>query len=402
MKKLLSLLGALGMLASTSSTVVACNQKVKKVSEDNRTLLRVAITNNSLGLIKTDLQLEIIEAVEEEQTPNLAPYILERLVELNGGSEAIEFDLLDLTVAQPTLINKFGDMKTTITVLDRSLTHTGSVDVYFSLAIGNEHLIRQTNLGIFDTGQEEIPNLFDFENDMVKMKPKTVKNQIIIANPHLAENRFAEQIMIDETSYLWNKANHTGSVKVSLADYPGVVTISYQVLLLLNRDDYKLRLGYIVIGSPNNPEIANDLTDWHLVKAFFKANPKLVGVLSPADLTFEINDGWWGAKMTIAGFSGSLDLSFSIERVPQNIVTDLGEIWMDDDYKQHSLNLMNGWKFRNQHLPSAFVRSIKGTSMKTHDETEAEIFLVFYGEIITYKVTFKMIPNPTNKTTNTF
>jgi len=46
-----------------------------------------------------------------------------------------------------------------------------------------------------------------------------------------------------------------------------------------------------VIGSPNNPEIANDLTDWHLVKAFFKANPKLVGVLSPADLTFEINDG---------------------------------------------------------------------------------------------------------------
>jgi len=202
MKKLLSLLGALGMLASTSSTVVACNQEVKKVSEDNRTLLRVAITNNSLGLIKTDLQLEIIEAVEAEQTPNLAPYILERLVELNGGSEGIEFDLLDLTVAQPILINKFGDMKTTITVLDRSLTHTGSVDVYFSLAIGNEELIRQTNLGIFDTGQDGIPNLFDFENDMVKMKPETVKNQIIIANPHLAENRFAEQIMIDETSYL--------------------------------------------------------------------------------------------------------------------------------------------------------------------------------------------------------
>jgi len=58
-----------------------------------------------------------------------------------------------LAIAKPILINKFGDMKTTITVLDRSLTHTGSIDVYFSVIIGSKHLIRQTHLGIY--GQDQ-------------------------------------------------------------------------------------------------------------------------------------------------------------------------------------------------------------------------------------------------------
>jgi len=200
MKKLLSLLGALGMLVTTSSSVIACNQATKSIPEDNRTLLRVAITNNSLGLIQTETPPKKIELIKMAQPVDLAPYILERLVELNGGKEAIEFNLLDLVVAQPILINNFGDMKTTITVLDRSETHTGSVDVYFSIVIDNEALILQPDLGIFNESQDD---LFVVEsNGVIKMKSQAVKNQIIAVNPHLAEDRFAEQITINTASYL--------------------------------------------------------------------------------------------------------------------------------------------------------------------------------------------------------
>jgi len=52
-----------------------------------------------------------------------------------------------------------------------------------------------------------------------------------------------------------------GSVKAKLSDYLGEVTVSYQVLPLLDEKNYQVYLGDVVIGSPNNPEIPNKLTD---------------------------------------------------------------------------------------------------------------------------------------------
>jgi len=119
-----------------------------------------------------------------------------------------------------------------------------------------------------------------------------------------------------------------GSVEVSLTNYIGTVRVSYQLLPLINLQDYNLNLGDIVIGSPNNPEIPHELTEWHLIKAFFQANPKLVGVLNPSKLSFKIIDETH-AEFSVAGFDGALTLKFTLHQVPQNVIVDLGTIFMN-------------------------------------------------------------------------
>jgi len=158
------------MLVTANSSVIACNQESKSSpnnvsqpqgdntklsdSETKKIPLRAAIAKNNLGLIPIETQPKPkAEAfIDIDQIFDLTPQILKRLVELNG-KETIDFNPFDLAVAQPILINKFGDMKTTVTVLDRSPIYTGTVELYFSIAIGNEHLIRQTNLGTYRESQ---------------------------------------------------------------------------------------------------------------------------------------------------------------------------------------------------------------------------------------------------------
>jgi len=68
MKKLLSLLGALGLFVTSSSSVISCSQNTKNVpdkqqseteideNDSDKIPLRAAIANNNLGLIKIGSQ----------------------------------------------------------------------------------------------------------------------------------------------------------------------------------------------------------------------------------------------------------------------------------------------------------------------------------------------------------
>jgi len=419
MKKLLSLLGALGLFVTSSSSVISCSQNTKNVSDkqqsetendendSDKMPLRAAIANNNLGLIKigsqpnydSESQPDQKEFIETDWTFNLTPQILKRLVALNG-QEAITFNPFDLVIAKPILINKFGDMKTTITVLDRSLTHTGSVDVYFSVIIGSKHLIRQTHLGIY--GQDQWEELFDFDpHGKATMREVAIKEKIIAFNPHLAEPRYAEHLKVKSDSYTWDETHHRGSVDVYFDNYADTITVTYELIPLINLQDYNWNLGDIVVGSPNNPEIPNQLTDWHFTKAFYKANPQLVGIVHPSRLSFKPIDER-RVEFSVTGFQGQITLYFTSHQVPQNVITDLKDIeflypkdseGVREEHWQYNFSLITGWQEKNKkQLPKDFLESIKGTSIEKFDDRTATIFLEYYGELITYEVTFLLIP----------
>jgi hypothetical protein len=210
MKKLLSLLGAFGVFVTTSSTIISCGiQQTKKLPDEGqepnpeakKINLRAAIAHNNLGLIQMESPPTMEPFVDFDLMLDLTPHILKRLVEVNG-QEKITFNPFELAVDEPTLINKFGDMKTTLRVLNRSQTHEGSAEVYFSIQLGNDKLIRQTNLGEFDEAET---NQFDFEDDdNFKLKIDILKRAIITVNPHLVEDRFAEQLVIHESTHEWD------------------------------------------------------------------------------------------------------------------------------------------------------------------------------------------------------
>jgi len=207
-KKLLSLLGAFGLLVTSSSSVIACNQEAKQPNDSQNPSTKK--TQLSLALPKTDLDIIHVESTEkpkekdQEETPedvetqdqelnttfNLSTHIVKRLIEING-QEKTGVNPFELYVGLPTLINKFGDMKATVEVYNHSKTHEGQIEVTFKIDIDNEYLIRETNLGTF-TG-EDVDQFMLIDNIPV-LKDEFLIKRIIDLNPSLIDSRFKDRI----------------------------------------------------------------------------------------------------------------------------------------------------------------------------------------------------------------
>jgi hypothetical protein len=175
MKKLLSLLGALGMLVTSASTVVAC-QETKKTPDDNnqkpgeKTELSVALPNTALGFIHIEeaekeadsllvgADSEKVKASEEKAFVNISRAIVKQLMEINTDKTAV--NPFELYVNLPTLINDLGDMKTIVEVYKNSKTHQGQIEVTFSVDIHIRHFVPLRN---FDLGADNTSDISKYE-----------------------------------------------------------------------------------------------------------------------------------------------------------------------------------------------------------------------------------------------
>jgi len=248
MKKLLSLLGALGMLVTSASTVVAC-QETKKAPDDNnqkpdpnpgepgdggdengggenpgggdengggnteeptpdpepkeKIALSTALPKTTLGFIhieeteKPDSSLppeddeaEIKES-DEKAFVNIFPYIVRQLIEINGGAEVTQVNPFELYVHLPTLINNFGDMKTIVEVYNTSKTHEGQIEVSFTIDVHAKFFLQQTDLGILPLSHQGI---FEMVEGMLTIKETYLFERLKGLNTVLRLPRFANKL----------------------------------------------------------------------------------------------------------------------------------------------------------------------------------------------------------------
>jgi hypothetical protein len=193
MKKLISLLGAFGLLATASSSVISCKQESKSTPKPRRkTQLSEVLTRTDLSTIHVESTPKPSrnELVDEKLDVifNLSRYIITRLIEINDDEKTgLNINPFELYVDIPTLVNHYGDMRTIVEATDASKIYTGHVEVTFNIDIDSHFIITQSHLGNFYATDE---TKFELIDGVPIIKDEFLFAEIFRLNPKLADPRF--------------------------------------------------------------------------------------------------------------------------------------------------------------------------------------------------------------------
>jgi len=242
MKKLLSLLGTLGILTTASSAVVSCGQEIKKAHDDNnqkpdpnpgegkgdeneggnteepapdpepeeKISIVSAFPETELGFIHIEAEsLPHFENIQKDKEIvsafNISRQIIKNLLEKNNqGKTAEEANInpFELYVNIPTLIDHQGTMKAIVEVLNSSKTHKGQIEVTFTIDLDIKFLILQTDLGILSLGYSEF---FDIVNGRPLITNTYLHDKITMINPQLNKALLDGKIKRKDDSLKWNE-----------------------------------------------------------------------------------------------------------------------------------------------------------------------------------------------------
>jgi hypothetical protein len=283
MKKLLSLLGALGMLVTSASTVIAC-QETKKNSDDNnqkpdpnpgeggneggnteeptpdpepgeKIELSVALPNKALNFIhiedaeKPASSLppgddEEITDPTEKAFVNISRAIVKQLMEINPNKTAV--NPFELYVHLPTLINDFGDMKTIVEVYSTSKTHQGQIEVTFSVDIHLRYFVEYLEIDLGDHYREAAGE-FEIIEEIPEILDSYLFANVLENNPILNEARFKGRMKRKTPKVEWNKEKMEGSIEVVVEGYQGSIVVTYRAYPEITEYIRNKNLGGVVV-----------------------------------------------------------------------------------------------------------------------------------------------------------
>jgi len=375
MKKLLSLLGALGMLATTSSTVIACNHRKTPLRavlpKTELDFLHVESTKRPEGEIPEDILEEIPEQKPQEGEQLEVTYdfswpIIKRLLEINQKNKINPFELY---VNRPTLMNKMGDMKATVAVLDSSKTYEGQIEVTFKVDIDTTFLIRETNLGEFHANDRE---KFEIVKGVPEIKDDYLVQRLIELNPILNDQRFENKIKRKTDKTPWNEQERTGQVEIIIEGYQGSVIVTYSALQEIHDLIKNPKLGLAISDAEI---ISQEEIERLLIDQLYLLNAEGLAEIERDRihiLDYDENFGW--GTIAIDKVYGHTLVNYFCRFLPSeaNVITDIGEV--RGVWNNESVYLK--WQIVNYRLVNEFLTA--HYTMKRIDEHHVEL-KIFYG-----------------------
>jgi len=406
MKKLLSLLGALGMLVTSASSVVAC-QEIKKAPDDNnqkpdpkpgeKTELSVALPNKALNFIHIEEaerpapslppgdDNEEIEKPKEKVFVNISRYIVKQLMEINPNKTAV--NPFELYVHLPTLINDFGDMKTIVEVYSTSKTHQGKIEVTFSVDIHIRHFVPLRN---FDLGADNTSDISKYEliEDIPEIIDSYLFKIVFENNPILNEPRFKNRVKRKTPRVEWNKEKLQGRIEVIVEGYQGSIMVTYlagqQIYDYIQEND----LGDIVIDEKDMTEewLAQELID-----RLYERNSETLKDIERSRIHFEYDDLLGVAMLTIDGMIGEYIVYFNYWYYPTatNVVTDLGTILVYGSGEVTPKRLHEAWMRKNLNLDRTFTDT-GPYEIKNITATSADLTVTYQGKEWKYTLNYEI------------
>jgi len=404
MKKILSLLGALGMLATSASSVVAC-QETKKAPDDNhqkpdeKTELSLALPNRALGFIHieeadneeeapsslVEADNEEVKAEKEKAFVNISRSIVKQLMEINTDKTAV--NPFELYVNLPTLINDFGDMKTIVEVYNTSKTHQGQIEVTFTIDINIRYFVPLRN---FDLGAEDSNDISKYE--WIEGIPEIIDSYLFKIvfenNPILNEPRFKNRVKRKTPRVEWNKELLQGRLEVVVEGYQGSIVVTYlagpRIYDYIEEND----LGDVVIDEKDMTEewLAQELID-----RLYECNSKTLKDIERSRIHFEYDNLLGIANLTIDGMIGEYIVYFNYWYYPTatNVVTDLGTILVYGSGEVTPKKLHEAWMRKNLNLDRAFTDT-GPYEIKNITATSADLTVTYQGKEWNYTLNYEV------------
>jgi len=389
MKKLISLLGAFGLLVTTSSSVISCTQETKSSQDQHpeptpkKTQLSEVLTQTNLNTIHVEStpKPSRSELADEklEITFNLSRYIINRLLELNNNNEQTGINPFELYVDIPTLINHYGDMRTIVEVIDTSKTHTGHIEVTFNIDIDSKFIITQSHLGNFYATDE---TKFELIDGVPIIKDEFLFAEIFRLNPKLADPRFEGKLKKKLSTFRWNEDYQTGQVEVILEGYQSSLFIAYTAYTKVQELIRNTNLGFFLTEG-----------DFTTTKALFinqlyLNNPNMFWI-EPENINFKYFPEFGRVIVQINNLEGKVAINFKHYFYPNewNVNTYLGTIPKPgrDDHPNPK-ELYRLWRSLNMHLDPEFLMA--DWNIYVADLLDAFLYVFYKGTELRYKLSY--------------
>jgi len=385
MKKLISLLGAFGLLVTASSSVISCKQEAKSTPKPRRkTQLSEVLTRTDLSTIHVESTPKPSrnELVDDKLDVifNLSRYIITRLIEINDDEKTgLNINPFELYVDIPTLVNHYGDMRTIVEATDASKNYTGHVEVTFNIDIDSHFIITQSHLGSFYAADE---TKFDLIDDAPTIKDEFLFAEIFRLNPKLADSRFEGKLQKVPKTFKWDEKTKTGQIEFILEDYQGSILINYTAYSQIQELVKNTDLGTYVTDQDSTTD------ENFLIGQLYLKNPDLIWI-DRENIHVEYFPEIEKATVWIDNLEDQVEINFKRYFYPNasNVVTDLGEIMKSPGtFRLEPREIYPVWRALNTHLDPEFQNA--GWVIHSITDSEARMEVVYQGRRRGFKLYF--------------